>query len=93
MTTIELLENNGFFLSEEELNDMLELDDMQEAIIGITTDDRLVYDYEKLVQVSMEKYHINEEEAADYVSYNIVRGNSYVTDQRKPVIIESFAVK
>lgn len=82
-----------FFLSEEELNDMLELDDMQEAIIGVTTDDRLVYDYEKLVQVSMEKYHLSEEEAADYVSYNIVRGNSYVTDQRKPVIIESFTVK
>ena len=52
------------------------------AIIGVTTDERIVYSYERITECLMETDDISEEDAIEYVEYNVV-------DSRNPKIEES----
>ena len=42
------------------------------AIEGITTDGRLVYNYDKMVQQLMEEYKISEDDAKEYIDFNTI---------------------
>lgn len=56
------------------------------AIIGVTTDDRLVYSYERITECLMETDEISEEDAIEYIDYNIV-GSLNPHIEESPIII------
>jgi hypothetical protein len=59
------------------------------SIIGITTDGKAVYDYEKMVAELMKDDDISEQEAIDWIEYNTIRAIPYAGDMA-PVIIFTF---
>ena len=56
------------------------------AIVGITTDERLVYSYERIMECLMETDDISEEDAIEYIDYNIV-GSLTPDIEASPIII------
>ena len=47
------------------------------SIIGVTTDGRVVYDYDKMVEELMRDEEWDYEEAADWIDYNTIRSLDY----------------
>lgn len=60
--------------------------DYAAAFIGMTTDGRAVYDFERMCQAPMDDDGMDYEEAAEFIEYNTVRALPYAGD-RAPVII------
>lgn len=59
-----------------------------DAIIGITTDDNVIYDYDKLVEALIEHDKMTWEDAVEWVEYNMIRGAQYMGSGR-PMIAYS----
>lgn len=68
---------------------ILEEPDYVTAIIGITDDGAVVYDYDKMVQFLVQKDGMTEEDAVDFISYNTIRAIPYmnVEGATKPIIV------
>ncbi len=63
--------------------------DYDEAIIGITTDNRVVYSYSKMVESLMaESEDMSYEEASEFIDYNTIRALPYI--ENAPVIMYDF---
>lgn len=77
----ELLLDNGYegvkFLSDYSYDD---------ALIGVSEDNRAIYDYNKMVEWLMETEGFTEEEAADWISYNTIRALPYFGEDA-PIIM------
>ena len=56
------------------------------SIVGVTTDGRVVYDYDQMVEELMEDENCSYEEAADWIDYNTIRGLSYA-GEKAPIIM------
>lgn len=56
-----------------------------DALIGVTTDDRAVYDFNKMVEWLMKEEGMDEFEAVEYIEYNTIRSLGYV--EGAPVIM------
>lgn len=56
------------------------------ALIGVTADDRAVYDYDKMVDWLVENADLTPEEAMEWIDYNTVRALPYMGDDG-PVIM------
>lgn len=67
---------------------LLEPKSLDEAIIGITHDNRIIYEYEKLVKAFMEHDGMTNEEAVEWIDYNTIRSLPYI--QNSPVIMYNF---
>lgn len=64
--------------------------DFDEAIVGVTDEGQVVYDYDAMVQCLMKQDGISMEEAIDFIEYNTIRALQYIDlpDAReKPPII------
>ena len=48
------------------------------AIIGVSDDRRVIYDYEMMIQCLMTDEDISVEEAADFIDYNSIRAAAYI---------------
>ena len=59
------------------------------ALIGVTHDDRAVYDYNLMVQQLVEEEDFTEEEAMEWIDYNTVRALPYM-EPGAPVILYPF---
>lgn len=59
--------------------------DFNEAIIGVTTDDRAVYDYDLMVESLAKKDNISLDEAQEFIDYNTVRALPYMSNA--PIIM------
>lgn len=59
------------------------------ALIGVTSDDRAVYDYNLMVQWLMEEEEFTEEEAMEWIDYNTLRALPYM-GEGAPVILFPF---
>ena len=57
-----------------------------DALIGVTEDNRAVYDYEKRVQWLVDTEEMTYEEAAEWIDYNTIRAIPYMGDGA-PVIM------
>lgn len=68
----EILLNNGY-----EGVKFLENYSYDDALIGVTYDNRAVYDYNLMVQWLMETESFSEEEAVDWIDYNTIRALPY----------------
>ncbi len=61
-------------------------DSYDTAIIGVTSDDRVVYDYEKMIEWLMENDDIDREAAAEWIQYNTIRALPYMAPG-EPVVM------
>ena len=68
MINREVLNNMGY-----EHSIVFESPDYDDAIIGVTHDDRVIYDYDKMVEHLMVNDNMTDEEAADFISYDTLR--------------------
>lgn len=57
-----------------------------DALIGVTDDNRAIYDYEKMVQWLVETEEWTYEEAAEWIDYNTIRAFPYM-GEGVPVIM------
>ena len=63
--------------------------DFDEAIIGVTFDGNVLYDYYKMIEHLMNKHGMTEMEAADQISYDTMRSLAYSKVEPKPIIMYS----
>ena len=81
MTAEEKLLENGYedvkFLTDFSYDD---------ALVGVTHENRAVYDYEKMIDWLVEKEGFSEEEAAEWIDYNTIRALPYMGEEA-PVIL------
>lgn len=69
------------------LEDAVCIDGCDDAIIGTTPDDRLVYSYSKMIDCLMVNDGMDYEEAAEFIDYNTIRSLPYI--ENAPVIMYS----
>jgi len=58
------------------------------SIVGVTTDGRVVYDYDKMVEELMSEEGWSYEDAAEWIDYNTIRSIPY-TGPNGPIIMYS----
>lgn len=56
------------------------------AIVGMTQDERLVYDYDKMVEFLMRQDGVSNEEAIEFIDYNTIRSIPYM-GEKAPVVL------
>lgn len=85
MTAREKIEE--FVMDEEVL--LLDEELYVDSLVGVVMlpGVRAVYDFDKMVEELVQKKGLSAEEAADYVSYNEVRGCGYMGD-KSPIIFD-----
>ena len=59
------------------------------ALIGVSHDDRAIYDYELMVEWLMEEEDFTEEEAVEWIDYNTIRALPYMGADG-PIILHRF---
>ena len=57
-----------------------------DAFIGVTHDDRAVYDYDKMVKWLMDTQGFSETDAIEWIDYNTIRALPYFGD-KAPIIL------
>ena len=57
-----------------------------DALIGITEDNRAVYDFDKMVQWLIHTENFTQEEAIEWIEYNTIRALPYMGDS-SPIIM------
>ena len=78
MTARERIENESF-------EDVIIFDNpsYDDALIGVTTDNRAVYDYDKMIEWLVTKENMDYEEAADFINWN----DSFYYGEGYPLIL------
>ena len=59
--------------------------DYDEAILGVTDEGQVVYDYDKMVQILVDREGWEEMEAIEFIEYNTIRALPYF--QNAPIIM------
>lgn len=65
---------------------LLEPKCLDAAVIGISHDERLIYDYDKLIKAFMDGDNMTEEEAIEWIDYNTLRTIPYMGNN-SPIIM------
>lgn len=60
--------------------------DFDQAIIGISEDGNVVYDYDLMVEELIKNEDMTYEEAVDFISYNTIRVIPYINNP-KPIVM------
>lgn len=60
--------------------------DYDDAIIGVSHDDRVIYDYDKMLEHLIGNEDMTDEEAADFISYNTIRSIPYA-GENAPIVM------
>jgi hypothetical protein len=63
--------------------------DYDSAIIGVSHDDRVIYDYDEMIAYLMLEDNVTIEEAMDFIDYNTVRSLPY-SGNNGPIILYKF---
>ena len=58
-----------------------------DALIGVTTDNQAVYDFDEMVNWLRNYWGFDEDEAIEWIEYNTIRALPYAGD-RAPIIIQ-----
>ncbi len=77
------------------MEENIRIEGFDKAIIGITHDNILIYDYEIMIKILCENNNLNKEEAEDFLEYNTIRALKYIENAPiiahiniKPVLLE-----
>ena len=65
---------------------VLENPDFADAVVGVSDEGRVVYDYGRMVRSLMREDGMDEEEAREFIDYNTIRALPYMGD-RRPVVL------
>lgn len=65
--------------------------DYDEAIVGVTEEGQVVYDYDKMVHCLLAFHSMTEDEAIDFIEYNTIRALPYV--QNAPIIMNKLQLE
>lgn len=80
MSVKSLLEELGY-------EDVIVFDDYsEETLIGVDSNNRAVYDYEKMAEWLIENWECTYEEAIDWIEYNTIRSLPYVGEGASIVV-------
>lgn len=80
MNAAEYLENMGY-------EDIIVFDDYGvETLIGIDSENRAVYDYDKMVEWIMKTDKCSYDDAVDWIEYNTIRSLPYVGN-KAPIVV------
>lgn len=63
-------------------------EEYNDALIGITVDNRAVYEFEKMVECLMNKYGWSDMEAIEWIEYNTIRSLPYF-GAKAPIVMYS----
>lgn len=63
------------------------MDDYEDALIGVSFDGRAVYDYELMVNCLVERDDCTPEDAIEWIEYNTLRAIEYIDENHRPIII------
>ena len=74
-------------LVDKGLEEAVCIEGFDDAIIGTTPDDRVVYSYSKMIDCLMVNDGMGYEEAAEFIDYNTIRSLPYI--ENAPVIMYS----
>lgn len=66
--------------------------EFDDAIIGVTDEGQVVYDYDKMVLSMMQQDNISEEEAIEFIEYNTIRALPYAGEYA-PIIMHQLTVE
>lgn len=61
----------------------------EDAIIGISLDGNVIYDYDKMIKYLIDKNHMTYDDAVEWIDYNVISQLLYV-DKKLPIIIHCF---
>ena len=64
---------------------LVKADGFDDAAIGISFNNELIYSYEKMVDILLEDNELSVDEAKDYIDYNILSGGCSM--KRCPIIV------
>lgn len=69
-------------------DDVIILDnyDFADAFVGMTNENRAVYDYDKMVRWLINEAEISDIDAVDWIDYNVLRALPYMGD-KAPIIL------
>ena len=59
--------------------------DYDEAIVGVTDEGQVVYDYDEMVRILVDRDGMKEIEAIDFIEYNSIRALPYV--ENAPIVM------
>ena len=59
--------------------------DYDSAIIGISTDERVIYRYSLMIEYLVEREGMSVDDAIDFVDYNTIRSLPYV--EKSPIVM------
>ena len=57
------------------------------AIVGLSDDGRLIYDYDLMIKELTNDTALTEDEAIQYIDYNTIRTLPYIEEQVRPIIL------
>lgn len=60
------------------------------AIIGLSTNFEVVYDYDLMVEYLMKTEEFTVDDAIDFIEYNTIRALPYCIGNHKPVIVRRY---
>lgn len=66
--------------------------DFDEAIVGVTDESRAVYDYDKMVQILVERDGMEEMEAIEFIEYNTIRAIPYA-GEHAPIVMSRLRIE
>lgn len=85
-----IIDNSKFDFSLNDTSELrkliLENPDYASAFVGVSYDNRAVYDYDKMVDFLMNKDGMTDIEAIEFIEYNTIRSLSYYGNST-PIII------
>ena len=64
---------------------MFDNPDYDRAVVGVSDDGRVIYDYYVMIECLMEADGMTHEEAMDFISYNTIRAAAYV--ENGPIVM------
>ena len=64
---------------------MFDCPDYDDAVVGVSEDGRVVYDYDKMVEILVERDGMEEIEAIEFIEYNSIRALPYV--ENAPIVM------
>lgn len=62
--------------------------DYASAFVGISEDNRAIYDYDKMVEFLIEEYDITDIEAIEFIDFNTIRALPYI-GEGAPIIMHN----
>ena len=72
--------------------DSIVLDDLDDAIIGVSTAGNVIYSVEWIIDIFIHRDSMTPEEATEYFDYNVERALPHMTDGIPPILMNEIPV-